>query len=69
MRISDKERKIKKRGLLRSRYTCPSCGHKHMIQKIGKNVYGWFCGKCKKKNNGKETYINKFGKERVRAKV
>ena len=69
MRISDKERKIKKRGLLRSRYTCPHCGHKHAIQKLGINVSGWYCGKCKKKNLGIETYVNKHNVERVRAKV
>ena len=68
MKVSDKERKVLKRGLPRARYSCPHCGHRHMLQKLGKIVCGWFCGKCKKKSNGTEKYTNKFGKERTRAK-
>ena len=67
--IGEKERKILKRGLLRSNYSCPHCGHQRAIQKIGSVVHGWFCGKCGKKNKGTETYKNKHGVERTRAKL
>ena len=46
-----------------AKHMCPHCGHGRSMNKVGKNVFGWFCTKCKKKNNGKELIINKHGKE------
>ncbi len=65
--IGEKEKKILKRNLPRSRHGCPHCGHRHCVYKATKTNVGWFCGKCKKEFKGTETYTNKHGKVRVRA--